>query len=313
MLSRVADSLYWMSRNLERADNVARFVEVNLHLMLDLVLDNGRAQWMPLVQASGDNEAFTKRFGDASKDNVVYFLTFDLKNPNSIRSCIRNARENARTVREVIVSDLWETINRLYHLVESFSQNPDLDSLIPLYTEIKNASHLFIGIVENTMSHHEAWHFMRVGRMLERADKTARMLDVKYFILLPNSERVDSPHDLVEWGAVLKSVSGFEMYRKQYHRISYQNVSHFLIFEVAFPRPIKFCVDAANHSLNAITASLNIAVVAQDEMAILSKSLQSITIQDVLANGLHEFVDVFQFNLNVVDQAFYKSFNPTLG
>jgi len=308
MLSRVASSIYWMSRYLERAENVARFVAVNAHLMLDMGLAPDHAQWKPLVTTSGDDADFAKRYKEHSEKNVIYFLTFDDKNPNSILSCVRSARENARTVREVISSEMWEQINSLYHLVQKHSRKRSVGNLQDFYGYIRASSHLFAGLSENTMSHGEGWHFARLGRMLERADKTARILDVKYFLLLPNATYVDSPYDAVEWGAVLKSANAFEMYRKHFHSINYRDVAHFLIFDPVFPRSMTYCVRKASDSLQAILRDLEIKVPATDEMLKLQKTLLSTSIDSVLSNGLHEFIDIFQFNLNVVDQAIYHSF-----
>ncbi len=308
MLSRTASAVYWMSRYLERAENVARFVAVNVHLMLDMGLTPGTAQWKPLVTTSGDDADFSKRYAEASEKNVLYFLTFDKENPNSIYSCVCSARENARTVRDVISPEMWEQINALYHMVIEHSRRKSIGNLQQFYVEVRRASHLFAGLTENTMSHGEGWHFARMGRMLERADKTARILDVKYFLLLPGAEYVDSPHDIVEWGAVLKSANAFEMYRKHCHSIHYKEVAEFLIFDTGFPRSMARCVNTAARSLAAITKELNVKVPAQAEMATLQNTLASTSIETVLGNGLHEFIDVFQFNLNVVDQAIYRSF-----
>ena len=308
MLSRAASSIYWMSRYLERAENVARIVSVNMHLMLDMGLAPGAAQWKPLVTTSGDDADFTKRYRDYTEANVLYFLTFDDKNPNSIISCINNARENARTVRDVISSEMWEQLNALYHLVQKHSRKRQGENLEEFYVQIRAGSNLFGGISENTMSHGEGWHFARLGRMLERADKTARILDVKYFLLLPKGEYVDSPYDAVEWGAVLKSASAFEMYRKHFNHINYKDVADFLIFDPVFPRSMLFCVATAAESLKAITTELDVKVAAQIEMKKLQKILSATAIQTVLSNGLHEFIDIFQFNLNVVDHAIYSSF-----
>ena len=308
MLSRVANSIYWMSRYLERADNVARFIDVNARLILDMGWERRKAQWDPLVHVSGDEEDFTRRYKNYNEGNVIKFLTFDNQNPNSIISCIQSARENARTVREIISSEMWETINALYHLVEKHGRKRKINDLQDFFRQIHQSNQLFAGQIEDTMSHNEGWHFARVGRLLERADKTARILDVKYFLLLPSNEHVDSPYDTVEWGAVLKSVSGFEMYRKQFHRANYRNVSEFLILDAHFPRAIRSCIHTAYRSLGRITEMLDIEVAATKEMATLRSSLDNTDIDIILNNGLHEFIDVFQFNLNVVDEALYHSF-----
>jgi len=308
MLSRAANSVYWMSRYLERAENVARFVAVNVHLMLDMGLAPGAAQWKPLVTTSGDDADFAKRYKEHNENNVLYFLTFDEKNPNSILSCVQYARENARTVREVISSEMWEQINALYHLVQEHSRKRRMDNLQQFYTDVRTASHLFAGLTENTMSHGEGWHFARMGKMLERADKTARILDVKYFLLLPDPQYVNSPYDAVEWGAVLKSANAFEMYRKHSHSINYKDVANFLIFDPVFPRSMTYCVRTAAKSLSTLLKELGVEVPAKAEMEKLQKTLATTSIDDVLTNGLHEFIDIFQFNLNVVDQTVYRSF-----
>lgn len=308
MLSRVANSIYWMSRYLERADNVARFIRVNAHLILDMGWERETAQWEPLVQATGDEDDFRSRYSEFDERSVVRFLTFDRKNPNSVLSCVQQARECARTVREVVSSEMWETINALYHLVEKNSRRRKIDDLQEFFVQVHNANHLFTGYIENTMSHGEAWHFARLGTLLERADKTARMLDVKYFLLLPGADYFDSPYDTVEWGAVLKSVSGFEMYRKQFHRANYRDVTQFLVLDPYFPRAIRYCVHAAADSLQHITDMVEVTTPAVNEMATLRASLDGVEMKTLLDNGLHEFVDVFQFNLNIVDEALYNSF-----
>lgn len=308
MLSRVANSIYWMSRYLERADNVARFINVNVHLTLDLSMDDSEAQWYPLVITSGGEAEFAKYYKEKTEKNVIRFLTFDERNPNSILSCINFARENARTVREAIPSDIWEKINELYHLVHLHSRKQRATNLQEFYTHIRMCNHLFTGLMEDAMSREEGWHFARLGKMLERADKTARMLDVKYFLLLPSSEYVDSPYDAVQWGAVLKSANAFEMYRKKFHRLNYKDVAQFLIFDPFFPRSLVHCMQTAERSLNGICESIPHKTQAQVEMIKLQKMLSATSIESILSNGLHEFIDIFQFDLNIVDQAIYQTF-----
>jgi len=299
MLSRNAYSLYWMSRYLERADNIARVINVNTHLTLDMHWDKEATQWYPLVQTTGDDEAFKQRYGEPTEQNVIRFLTFDRENPNSILSCIEKGRENARTVREVIPTEMWEGINALYHYVQEHSRKRTIKDLQAFFRQIRDANHLYIGLTENVMSHNEGWHFARLGRLLECADKTARILDVNYF---------DTPYDSLEWGAVLKSVSGFKMYCKQYHRANYRDVSNFLIFDPHFPRSMYFCVNVAVRSLGRIVKLLEVSVPAEREMKNLLSMLKSTDIDAVLNNGLHEFIDIFQYNLNVVDQSLFDSF-----
>lgn len=308
MLSRVAGSIYWMSRYLERMDNVARFIDVNARLILDMGREREETPWDPLVHASGDLKDFSKRYKDFSEKNVVRFLTFDKHNPNSIISCVHRARENARTVREIISSEMWDTINALYHFVEKHSRKRSLDDLQEFFRELHQYNQMFIGHIANTMSRGEAWHFARVGRLLERADKTARILDVKYFLLLPKGECVDSPYDSVEWGAVLKSVSGFEMYRKQFHGANYRDVIQFLILDAYFPRSVRFCIHTAAYSLGQITEMLGVDVPATGEIGKLCDELDHLDVDTILDRGMHEVIDLFQINMNNIDEAIYTSF-----
>ena len=195
MLSRVADSIYWMSRYVERAENVARFVDVNLNLMLDAP-SGADQQWSPLVNTTGDHADFEKRYGQATQQNVIGFLTFDRDNPNSMISCLRSARENARSVREIISSEMWLQLNQFYLMVnEAASSGKGVESPHDFYSQVKLSSQLFTGVTDATMTHGEAWHFCRLGRKLERADKTSRILDVKYFILLRSVADVGTPID----------------------------------------------------------------------------------------------------------------------
>src|SRR5436190_10621221 len=253
MLSRVADSVLWMARYVERAENVARFIDVNHNLMLDLGEELGD-QWAPLIYTTGDHEAFFRRYTDATRENVLNFLAFDKENPNSILSCVCSARENARTAREIISSDMWEELNRFYLLVrEAVKLGGKSD--YEFFAQVKRASHLLIGTTDATMSHGEAWHFARLGRLLERADKTSSIVDVKYFILLPQTADVGTSLDVVQWSALLRSASALEMYRRTHGRIAPQKVIDFLLLDRAFPRSVRYCVGFVVVSLFAITGT----------------------------------------------------------
>ncbi|MDV6332015.1 alpha-E domain-containing protein [Asticcacaulis sp. 201] len=311
MLSRVANSIYWMARYLERADCVARFIDVNTHLMLDLSLDQYSAQWYPLIATSGDDEDFNKRYTQADERAVIKFMTFDEKNPNSILSSIFRARENARTVREVIPVEMWEKINELYHLTQGHSRKRSVADLQDYYKEVRQMGHLFTGLMHNTMSRDMGWQFAHLGQMLERADKTARLLDVKYFLLLPRADDVDSAYDAVQWGAVLKSVNALEMYRQQFHTINYKDVTQFLLFSKAFPRSVLFCLEDASAALDMLTYDRTVENKATAEMAILCKTIHSSDASHIISAGLHEFIDIFQANLNLVDEAIYDTYFKT--
>lgn len=310
MLSRVAHSLYWMSRYIERAESVARLVDVNAHLMLDLP-EGFREQWRPMVETTGNWETFVETFGEATRDNVLQFLCFDENNPGSIVSCIRAARENARSVREVITSEMWEHLNRFYLMVRDprFPERAR-DSLQEAFAEVRQASYLFCGVTDATMLHGEGWHFCRLGRKLERADNTTRILDVKYFILLPSTEEVGSSIDDLQWSALLRSASGFQMYRRTHGRINPRDIVDFLVFDRDFPRSVQFCLGAADESLHAITGSPMGAFcnAAEQRLGQLRSQLAFAGVDEVIAGGLHEFLDGLEARINRVDDAIFATF-----
>ncbi len=301
LLSRVAEAVYWMARYIERAENVARFIAVNQNLTLDLPRD-GDDQWQPIVDTTGDRAAFLKHYGSATQENVVRFLAFDPQNRNSICSCVLSARENARSVRETISSEMWEQINSLYLLITSESRKP---SHLPDFChQVRMACHLFEGITDVTMSHNEAWHFIRLGASLERADKTTRILDVKYFMLLPSPLDIGTPYDDVQWAAVLKSVSGFEMYRKRHGRISPERIVEFLLFDAEFPRAVRYCIGLADDSLHAITGTRHgaFSCAAEQRAGMLRSELDYAQVESILKSGLHEFFDSLQMKMNRIDE-----------
>jgi len=313
MLSRVADSIYWLNRYVERAENVARFVDVNLNLLLDS--PTGMAQqWEPIVLTTGDLPLFQKRYGTATAENVVQFLTVDADYPNSILSCLRAARENARSVREIISSEMWQQVNSFYLMVNEAAQSGalhDLSSVLTFFEEVKMASHLFAGVMNATMTHNEGWHFGQIGRFLERADKTARILDVKYFILLPSVKDVGSTLDELQWIALLKSASAYEMYRKRgLHRITPMDVAEFLILTQEFPRSIRFCVMQTERSLHQITGTRIGTWQTSVERALgrLRTDLDYLTIEDIFEIGLHEFLDDLQKRMNDVGEKIFETF-----
>jgi len=310
MLSRVANSVYWMSRYLERAENIARFIDVNLHQILDVSFPEEN-QWEPLVEITGDKALFQTRFKKATAENVLEFLTFDPGYPSSIYSCICSARENARTIREIISTEMFEEVNRFYWLFkDENTSRRSLEDPHDFYEEIKTHHQLFTGLWEGTMSHGEAWHFMNLGRMLERADKTSRILDAKYFMLLPQVDYVGSAYDDLQWAALLKSISGLEMYRKEFQHINPKHVAGFLIFNGNFPRAVRYCIAQGEYSLHRITGTPlgTYQNAAEQKMGRLRSDLEFSNIDEVIAKGLHEYIDHLQIGFNEVGDAIHQIF-----
>ncbi|MBI1374754.1 MAG: alpha-E domain-containing protein [Phycisphaera sp.] len=314
MLSRVANAIYWMSRYVERAENTARFIDAVRHLVLDLPGES-RNEWESLLYASGDEKSFIERYGEEyTRQNVVQFMTFDRDNPNSIASCMRNARENARSIREIISSEMWEQLNRSYLMMnDRLAPQHVADDPAGFFSHFKKACLLFSGATYSTMTHNEAWQFCKLGWTIERADKTSRVLDVKYFMLLPRIDYVNSPYDSLQWAGLLRCISAFEMFRKHYRQIVPRNVAEFLLLSDDFPRSVRFCLMQAELSMNEITGSRFGSFVngAEQRLGRLRSELDYAEIQEILNYGLHEYLDAFQSKLNAVGKAIHEAFFDT--
>jgi len=299
-----------MSRYIERAENVARFIDVNLQLMLDLP-SGSTQQWEPMVTTTGDHDAFSERYSEASKENVFHFLTFDRENSNSIVSCLRAARENARSVRDFITTEMWEQVNKYYLMVtDPTAESRAINEPYEFFNEIRMASALFTGLTDATLSRGDGWHFIRMGRLLERADKTSRILDVKYFLLLPSLDDVGTPVDDIQWGALLRSASAFEMYRKRMGSIDPRLVVEFLLLDREFPRAILRCLTKADESIHVMSGTPmgTFGDKAEQRLGQLRSELAYTQVQEILTTGLHEFLDNFQRKLNAVGEAIYETF-----
>ena len=307
MLSRVAESIYWLNRYVERAENVARFIEVNFNLTLGENVTLGK-QWQPLINTTGDDDDFLSRYeSNPSRENVIRFLLFDRENANSIISCVARARENARAIRQIIPSVVWEELNKFYWITKGAAEDferqgeeQQLNDTQAFCETVRLTSHLLVGALDATMSKGEEWHFARLGRMIERADKTSRIVDVQYFILLPSSEEVGSTLDIVRWAALLQSSNALVMYRRQYGNITPGRVAEFLILDKYFPRSMHHCALTASESLSSLCGLLpeSIPGDAGQELDQLCQSMSNTTIQSIVEMGMHEYIDDFQSRLN---------------
>ncbi|AWW29289.1 alpha-E domain-containing protein [Echinicola strongylocentroti] len=311
MLSRVANSIYWLGRYLERAENYARFIDVNFNLMLDLP-PGLKAQWEPLVLATGDHAHYVKSHKDFDKRSVIFFMTLDRSNPNSILSAITYARENGRIVREHLSKETWEKINGLYHMLNNTSERKIWGKKDPrsFFEDIKYQIQLLYGLADTTVARTEGWYFRTLGMYLERADKTSRILDVKYHMLLPSPQEVGSPLDFLHWNALLKSVSAFNTYRRLYGTIESSGLLEFLVFNRRFPRSIYFCIKEAEDCLHMISDSQNYDFKnsAEKEIGALRSKLAFSDIADIIKDGLHESIDEIQQKINVISSEIELSF-----
>lgn len=246
MLSRAADHLYWMTRYVERAEAMARILDVANRMSLQKSAGSAGEksdEWEAALIIAGCDEAFAERRGRVSRRAVIDFLAFAPDNPSSINACLRAARENARAMRAQITTETWESLNAAWLELQGLTlARIEADGPQAFFDWVRERSHLFRGVAEGTMQRDDAYRFMRLGTLLERADSTARILDVKYHVLLPSPGEVGGAVDYYQWGALLRSVSAFRIYRQIYRdAIRPTNVAELLILREDFPRSLHTC------------------------------------------------------------------------
>ena len=312
MLSRVANTFYWMVRYVERADNLARLIDVNRQLLLDSErLDSDRlsAFWRPIILSTGDQELYQELYNSAGSGDVIRFLTDDKRNPNSITSCVALARENARTVRDQLSDELWEEINSLY----LFSRSQEASHLIVTdparyYEDIRRCAETFLGIAASTLSRDEAWEFMDLGRHLERADKTTRFLDIANY--LPKGDDSASPGGGLHWSAILRSCGALGSYRTSKRKIDARGVVDFLVFSSIFPRSVRFCIERVDISLHRISGTPRgtFSNDAERETGRLLADLNFGTTDDAFDVGLHDYLDALQERFNKIGEAIFDTY-----
>jgi uncharacterized alpha-E superfamily protein len=300
MLSRTADHLFWMARYMERAENTARMLDVNYQTsLLPQSADAAERGWKGLLSISELSGDFGKRYGDVSARSVMDYMVRDEDNPSSIHSCLLAARENARAVRGTLTTEVWETQNQTWlefkRVLASgkFERDPG-----EAFEWVKFRSHLSRGVTVGTMLQDEAFHFLRIGSFLERADNTARLLDVKFHAVENDFfdpvaiEGKDQEYDFYHWSAILRSVSGFEVYRKAYRNvIRPEKVAELLILRPDMPRSLAAC-------MNEVVANLTMVANEQSRETLrcagrIRSDLQYGRIDEIVATGLHAFLTQF--------------------
>jgi uncharacterized alpha-E superfamily protein len=291
MLSRVASNLYWMSRYVERAESTARVLDVTWRM--SLLVKEPRLQdqeWFAPLNITGTLFPFSGRHSTVCAKEVLHFVALDPENPSSIYSCAKHARENARAVRGSITSEMWEVLNATWLEMQQMNEDKmNARGISAFFDWVKERSHLFRGVAFGTMRRDEAFNFTRLGTHMERADATARILDVKYHILLPSVEDVGGAVDYYQWSAVLRSVSAFEAYRKVYRDvITPIRLAELLVLRDDIPRSLHFCMRQVMETLDLVKNDRSAETLRQAGQ-ILSQ-LRYGRISDIFALGLHEYL-----------------------
>ena len=304
MLSRTADHLFWMSRYTERAENTARLLDVNYQTsLLPQSTADVQTGWRGLLSISELKPAYAARYGESiTAQDVMDFMVRDEKNPSSIVSCLKNARENARAVRGTLTTEVWETQNQTYLEVIRMLRNGDFEHDPGKFFEwVKFRSHLSRGVTAGTMLQDEAFHFLRLGTFLERADNTARLVDVKFHAIQSDFPNVageeEQEHDFYHWSAILRSVSAFEVYRKVYRDvIKPERVAELLILRPDMPRSLLACLNELIINLSMVTSDP--LSETQRRAGKLRSDLQYARIDEILSAGLHAFLMQFLDRVN---------------
>ncbi|MBI2276938.1 MAG: alpha-E domain-containing protein [Dechloromonas sp.] len=307
MLSRTADHLFWMSRYIERAENLARLLDVTWQMSLvPQSLEAANQNWNAIIALNSLEESYAKKYSTVTADNVLRFMVSDADNLASIHSCLRLARENAHAVRGTITTEMWETLNSTWLEAREKGFEQIINGGISEFFDwVKMRSSLSRGVTIGTLLQDKAYHFIRLGTLLERADNTARILDVKYHVLRPHGD--EGATDFYQWGALLRSVSAFEVYRKVYRDvITPERVTELLILRNDMPRSLHFCINGVVKNLDLIANSHSGET--QRQAGLLHAQLHYARVEDILAHGLHEWLTDFMDRIYLIGDGISKDF-----
>jgi uncharacterized alpha-E superfamily protein len=296
MLSRTADNLYWLARYVERAEYIARILDTTLRLTaLPLAYVGTTNEWESAVATAGCAGAFFETYEEANEETVTEFLAFSASNPSSIRSCFESARLNARAVRTALTIEMWDAINSAWLELKRWGNGPSSREEFARFLRwVLGSSLRFDGSAYRTMLRNDAYWFSRLGVYIERADNTARILDVKYHLLLPADEKVGGPLDYFQWSAILRTVSALTAYHWVYREnVKPWLVADLLILKDEMPRSLASCYENLVQNLDRIAGAYGRQGPAQRQARTVRARLENAKIEDIFQSGLHEFIDEF--------------------
>jgi uncharacterized alpha-E superfamily protein len=296
MLSRTAESLFWMSRQMERAENMARLAEVGFRISLTPDTGDGHSEeWRSTLTSAGVLDLFLRKHGDNGFARAQEFMLFDEDNPSSVRSCLKGARTNARFVRTKITRDMWEALNSTWLAFDAVKPSEVTAArLAELLDWIRERGALFRGTLLGTILRDDGYFFSQLGAFVERADNTARILDVKYFILLPSNQAIGGEVDTYQWETILRSVSAHRAYWHVFHE-NYRpwNVADFLILHKEMPRSLRFCYDWLQAAVDGLAALYGTRPPSAEQVTETRNLLMTASMDTIFQSGLHEFLTEF--------------------
>jgi uncharacterized alpha-E superfamily protein len=308
LLSRFAENSFWLARYIERAENLARIIDVNETFARDA---RGESDWLPILRLHCDEERFQKRYGNVDASSVVHFYFIDEQNPNSIRCMIRAARENARSIRHLISLETWTQLNVFYNWIAGLKRrNVSLNNLSQLCAQIKEGCELHYGIASSTLYRDQIWSFYRLGTFLELCDQTTRLVDIKYHSLLPRHDDVGKAIDVAQWNALLRSASAYHGYRRVYpQEMTPVTVAGFILLNPRFPRSIRHCVHEIRQTVRGLLHNEEVTHVNFQPRSLDTLAELASWDQDrVIAYGMHEYLDEIQVLLLELGKAIDDTF-----
>lgn len=297
MLSRTAENLFWLARYMERAETMARLLEVGYRMALMPSAGSGyRSDWASLVSAAGSAEGFVAKFGeDFRQRDVETWLFYDRENPSSVISCIETARQNGRAVRTALTTEMWDALNVAYLELREIERRPRSEAILPQLCDwTKRQTSLLRGATESTHLQNDGYDFLNIGYYLERSDNTARLLDVKYYVLLPTTHMVGGSVDTYQWSTLLRALSAHRSFHWSYGgEYSPRKIAHFLILNRACPRSLLHCVEELERHLTRLRHAYGRSTLAHDQLQVILGELSEARIEEVIGEGLHEFLTRF--------------------
>ncbi len=295
MLSRTADNLYWIARYMERADTSARLLEVGSRISLIPGVQGYRSEWDSLLQASGMAEGFRAKYGDPVQRNLESWLFFDRDNPNSVASCITAARENGRIVRTALTAQVWDALNGAFQELRQLErQERSTLELSQLTDWVTRQAAMVRGAIDATLLRNDGFNFLNIGYYLERGDNTARLMDVKYYVLLPRVEFVGSGLDNYQWSTLLRAMGAQRAFHWAYGgEVTAAKIAHFLILNPQCPRSLITCVAGAANHLGRLAKAYGRETAAQGRARAMLADLEAETVERIVDEGLHEYLTRF--------------------
>ncbi|MGX1198751.1 alpha-E domain-containing protein [Parvibaculum sp. MBR-TMA-1.3b-4.2] len=293
MLSRTADNLYWISRYMERAENLARILRVTDRLsLMPAIAESDGNEWHSTIVVSGVEDEFYERYDEATPENVISFLAFDPENPSSIRNCLETARRNGRAVRTALTTEQWESLNTTWLELPGWNENRVRGSGLNRFLDwVKDRSLLFHGATVATMLRRDSYFFSRLGTFIERADNTARIVDVKYHILLPEEAEVGGGIDYYQWASILRAVSGYRSYNSVYRQgLKPWLIVEFLTLREEMPRSLASCALGIKESLDHLAEQYGQRHECHRMAGQIHSRLRFGQMDDIFRQGLHEFL-----------------------